>query len=185
MLDSDLKKWLPKDRYDHSVRVEKTAVTLAEHFGVDIKKASTAALLHDCGRYAGGKELLAEAKKHGLKISKIELFQPKLVHARLGAVIAKKIFKVKDKDILSAISKHTVGSENMTMLEKIIYISDHIESGRRHEGVDKARKLAYSNIDSAIVESTGSMIIALAKKRLPICEQTVKTRNYYLGLDNA
>ena len=89
------------------------------------------------------------------------------------------------QEILSAISKHTVGSENMSMLEKIVYIADHIESDRRFKGVEKIRRHAFSNIDRAIAESTSLMINKLLAKGFPISEQTVRTRNYYLGINNA
>lgn len=182
---SVLKKWIPADRFAHSLRVEKAAVCLAKHWGIDPAKASIAALLHDCGRYVEGHKFVSEAKKFGIKVSEIEIFQPKLLHAKIGAEIAKRVFKVKDKDILSAIAKHTVGSVKMSMLEKIVYIADHIESSRRYKGVSKVRKLAFSDIDSAIVESTSSMLRSLIDKRMPITEKTVQTRNYYLGIKNA
>ncbi len=181
-LKEELKNWLPRDRFEHSLRVEKAALKLAEHFGVDRKKASTAALLHDCGRYVEGKKLIAKAKKLGLKVSEIEAFQPKLLHARLGAETAKRVFKIKDKEVLLAISRHTVGASGMTALEKIIYLADHIESGRRYGKVNRVRRFAFSDLDKAIVESTSSMIADLIKKGLPVAEQTIRTRNYFLGV---
>ena len=39
-------------------------------------------------------------------------------------------YKVEDPEILSAITWHTTGKEDMTLLEKIIYIADYIEPAR-------------------------------------------------------
>lgn len=179
-LKDKLKIWLKKDRFAHTLRVEKTALALAKHYGANEKKTSLAALLHDCGRAVEGRKLLGEAKKYGLKISAIEAFQPKLIHARLGAAVAKKVFGARDAAVLSAIAKHTVGGDKMGLLDKIIYLADHIESGRRYKGVEKVRKLAFKNMDMAIIGSLGLMINCLTEKGLPLCEQTVRTRNNLL-----
>jgi predicted HD superfamily hydrolase involved in NAD metabolism len=179
-----LKELLPAYRFNHSLRVEKAAEKLAKHYGADVSKASLAGLLHDCARYKEGDALLKEAKKFGLKPDKFESLQPKLIHARLSAVVARKKFGVSDKSVLSAISKHTVGSEKMTLLEKVIYLADHIEGGRKFKGVSKLRGLAFRDMDKAIAESTGSMLLSLVRKGLLISEQTVRTRNYYLKRKN-
>ena len=47
-----------------------------------------------------------------------------------GAYIAKAKYNVTDKEILSAITYHTTGKPDMTMLEKIVYIADYIEPAR-------------------------------------------------------
>lgn len=179
-LKSRLKRMLKKDRYNHSLRVEKEAVKLAGFWGEDKQKAAIAGLLHDCGRYVEGSDLLKEARKYGIKITKFEEFEPKLVHAPLSAVVAKIIFGINDKKILSSIALHTLGSEKMTLLDKIIYLADHIESGRRFLDVKKIRRLAYKNMDTAIIASISSMIGALANKGLPIHDQTFRTRNAFV-----
>ncbi|MBI5701477.1 bis(5'-nucleosyl)-tetraphosphatase (symmetrical) YqeK [Candidatus Saganbacteria bacterium] len=157
-LGVQLKKWLPKDRFNHSLRVEKEAIKLAKHYKVSLDQASIAALLHDCGKYIEAGHM----------------------HARLGAVLAKEVFGIHDHNILNAIAKHTVGSENMTILEKILYLADHIESGRRFNGVEKIRAMAYKNMDKAIIMSTSMMIGSLLESGYPISEQTIRTRNYYI-----
>ncbi len=175
-----LKKMLDKDRFEHSLRVEKSALELAKHYKENPEKASIAALLHDCGRYVPPSEMAKEAKKFGINLSSLEISQPKLIHAKLGAKVAKKIFKIKDRLILSAIKKHTTGSPKMALLEKIIYLADHIEHGRRFKEVSTLRKLAYKNMDKAIVASTTSMLKSLISKGLLICRETIETRNYYI-----
>ena len=49
---------------------------------------------------------------------------PALVHAKLGAYFAEKEYGVTNKGVLSAITWHTTGRPEMTMLEKIIYIAE-------------------------------------------------------------
>lgn len=179
-IKAKLKKLLPRERFEHSLRVLNCALDLARRYNCDEEKASVAALLHDCGRYAEGRKLLSEAKKYKIKIGAIERIEPKLLHAELGKKIARKVFDVKDSDILNAIKKHTLGSEKMSLLDKIVFVADHAESGRRYKKVNFVRSAANKSLDLAIVLSTSSMIDSLNKEKLPISEQTVKTRNYYI-----
>jgi predicted HD superfamily hydrolase involved in NAD metabolism len=175
-----LKEVLGRSRYAHSLRVEKTALALARRFGVDQKKAGLAALLHDYARQFDRPGLLREAKKFKLRVDPVSRSEPKLLHAELSALMAKKDFGVKSKAVLEAIKKHTIGSPEMTDLEKIIYLADHIEEGRNFGGVGKVRRLAFKNMDQAIAVSTSNMLGFLLKKGLPVHPGTVSTRNYYL-----
>lgn len=45
-----LKAALKPERYEHSVGVMETAVTLAARFGADEEKAKIAGILHDCAK---------------------------------------------------------------------------------------------------------------------------------------
>ena len=49
---------------------------------------------------------------------------------KFGAVIAKYKYGL-DDEIVNAIKYHTTGKENMTILEKIIYLADATESRKR------------------------------------------------------
>lgn len=175
-----LEKTLSPERFQHSLGVEKIAVKLAQKHGVSVKSASLAALLHDYARKYSGKQLLQQAKKHKIKIGPMEKAEPKLVHAELGAVLAKKDFGIKAKTILAAIAKHTLGTPKMTTLEKIIYLADHIEEGRKFKGVNKIRKLAFKDLNKAIIVTTTNILKFLIDKSLPIDPRTIRTRNYYL-----
>jgi predicted HD superfamily hydrolase involved in NAD metabolism len=175
-----LKAVLDPERFEHSLRVEKTAVKLARKYGVSVKKASQAALLHDYARKFKGEKLLQAAKKFKLKIDAISEFEPKLLHAELGSLLVKRDFGITSSAILKAIKKHTIGSPRMNKLEEIIYLADHIEEGRDFAGVKKIRELAFKDMDKAIIASTAKMLSFLIKKELPLHSGTVQTRNYYL-----
>lgn len=179
-IEDKLKGLLPEERFKHSLRVKDEALKLARRLNIDPKKAETAALLHDCARYLEGPQLVEAARKFKMKVEKIEEFEPKLLHARLSARIARRDFKISDPEVLSAIEKHTVGSEKMSDLEKVIYLADHIEAERDFKDVQKIRELAYRDPDAAIAASAGSMIRHLLELGQPIFEQTVRTRNHYL-----
>jgi predicted HD superfamily hydrolase involved in NAD metabolism len=179
-IKKQLKKILPKERFEHSSRVVKFAEELAKKHGVSLEKARTAALLHDCSRFLKGKEYLSAARRHGIKIKNVYKFVPKLAHAELSAVFAKKKFKIKNEDILRAIKNHTFGRPNMGMLEKIIYLADHIEEGRNYKEAKLIRKIAFSNLDKAIIATCNAVLKFLMKKKSLICEETIKTRNSFI-----
>lgn len=175
-----LRDALAQDRFEHSLRVEKTAVALAKRHKVPIQKAGLAALLHDYARKFSRSRMLKEARRLKLKIDPISRFEPKLLHAKLSARLAKKDFGIRSKEILDAIRRHTIGAPGMSKLEKIIYLADHIEEGRNFIGASKTRRLAFKDLDQAIVETSSQMLSFLLKKGLPIHPGTVETRNYYL-----
>ena len=115
----ELKKQLKKERYIHTIGVMYTAASIAMRYGEDIEKAMTAGLLHDCGKFAPAGEQIRLCKKYELPLKESELEMPALIHAKLGAYLAKEAYKVCDGEILNAILYHTTGRPDMTMLEKI------------------------------------------------------------------
>ena len=171
---------LSGNRFEHTMRVEQIAKKLARHHRISTTKASTAALLHDYARKHSPKTLLKLAKKYKLKVSPLEKRQPKLLHAKLSAILARLDFGITDPGILSAISKHTLGSPAMTKLEKIIYIADHVEVGRQHKDTDKIRRLAFKNLDQAVIAVATNMLEYLLSKGQTISPGTLVTLNYYL-----
>ena len=61
-----------------------------------------------------------------------------LLHDEIGAVYSKnRLWNREDEEILSAIRYHTMGRENMSLLEKIIFIADYIEPGGNFQALKK------------------------------------------------
>ena len=176
---NQLKAALDAERFEHSLRVEKTALALGKKWGVSREKIIPAALLHDCARRYDRRRLLKEAGKIGLEIDPIRRFEPKLFHAEISAYLAEKEFGIRSKAVLQAIRRHTVGAAGMSKLDKVIYLADHIEEGRDFAGVKKIRALAFKDLDRAVLLSTGNMIRYLVDFGLPIYPGTVETRNYF------
>ena len=176
-----LRSLLSEKRYRHSLDVAKTALQIAKIHSADPKKAETAGLLHDCAKWMSDKALLTYSKQVKLPVDNIERIQPKLLHSFVSAYQAKKDFGINDKDTLNAIAHHTSGRIKMSKLEKVIYISDHIEPGRRTPNISKMRAAAKKNLDRAIVMVSSEMIKYLLEREAPIFEQTLITRNYYLN----
>jgi predicted HD superfamily hydrolase involved in NAD metabolism len=175
-----LKRALDRERFAHSLRVEQTALSLAKRYGVDQGQAALAALLHDYARKFDRPGLLKEAKKRKIRIDPISRLEPKLLHAELSARLAQEEFGIKDRAVLNAIRKHTLGAPGMSKLEKIIFLADHIEEGRDHPGIARVRALAAQDLDRAVVAVLTATVQYLLRKELPVHPGGIKTRNYYL-----
>ena len=62
-------------------------------------------------------------------------------------------YNIDDADIVNAVSFHTTGRAGMSKLEKIIFLADAIEPLRQYPAVQDIRKLAYVDLDQAIIRS--------------------------------
>lgn len=137
-------------RYAHSVRVARCADVLAQRHGVDARKARTAGLLHDLARLYSPERLLSEAAVRGMEIDEFERDNPMLLHARLGAAIARERFGVDDPQVLSAIEKHTTGAGEMSPLDCIVYLADSLEPHRPFEERPHLWRVAMTDLDAAM-----------------------------------
>jgi len=129
-LKEDVKKLMSEKRYLHTLRVAKLAKEIAEAINYDWKKAYIAGLVHDCS-----KELDSEVELELMnKYAKEHLNEnPQIFHQYTAPYVAENTLKIVDKEILDAISVHTTGKLNMTVLDKIIYVADKCEPGRNYD----------------------------------------------------
>lgn len=179
-MDEYLKENLKEQRYIHTLGVKDTAVSMASFYGEDTKKAEIAGLLHDCAKNLKNEDLLNMASKSGFNIDLVSMWEPQLLHGLCGSIIAEKIMGVSDKYILDSIIYHTTGRENMTKLDKIIYLADYIEPNRNFQGVDFLRNLSYIDLDKAMLYAFDNTIKYVISKGKLIHMETIKGRNYIL-----
>jgi len=144
---------LKPKRYIHSLGVCDTAVRLAKLYGADEEKAYLAGLLHDCAKCFDNETQTEMCRKYGVELTEDDILCPPVIHAPLGAAVARAEYGIEDKEILRAIALHTTGGKDMTALDKIIYISDMIEPSREYPGVEELRRAAENGLDSAILLS--------------------------------
>ena len=64
---------------------------------------------------------------NGITVSPAEEGEPVPSARKLGAYLAAKKYHIRDRGILSAITCHTTGKPQMSLLDKILYIADYIE----------------------------------------------------------
>lgn len=177
-----LQSKLTKKRFEHSLGVEYVAGCLAMIYGVDIDKALTAGLLHDCAKCLSSEDKISKCKKHNLPISDVELRNPELLHAKLGSLYAKEKYGVQDDEILSAIEFHTTGKPAMSLLEKIIFVADYIEPNRKPlPQIDEIRREAFTDLDKSIVHILKNTLSYLEDEECgDTDEMSIKTYNYFM-----
>lgn len=142
--------YLSPKRIPHVQGCEWEAVRLAKCWGESEEDAAEAGILHDITKKLVLSEQLILSEKYGIINDTYETANVKLLHAKTGAALARDLFNISDR-VYSAIRWHTTGKPDMTLLEKIIYMADYIEPNRDFPGVDKLRKLAYEDLDAAMV----------------------------------
>lgn len=182
-----LKKHLTKDRYHHTLGVAYTAVAMAMKYNPDttnsdfIKRTELAGMLHDCAKCMDNDKKIQLCDEHNIPYSAFEKKHPYLLHGKVGAYIARTKFDIHDDDILNAITWHTTGRPNMSLLEKIIFIADYIEPSRRPiPELDFIRKLAFDDIDMAMEKILSNTLKFLEEKNNPIDTMTKTTYDSYV-----
>ena len=156
-MQKKLKKYIDEARYQHTLGVMYTAAALAMCYGADPEQAQVAGLLHDCAKCIPNDKKLKLCKQHNIQVSEAE--------------------------ILSAITWHTTGKPEMTLLEKIIFISDYIEPMRnKAEHLPQIRQMAFHDLDMAVYMTLHDTILYLEKEKARLDNQSVVAYNYYKNL---
>lgn len=180
-----VKMALSSNRYEHTLGVEYTAACLAMRYGADMEKASLAGLLHDCAKQISTEEKLEACKRYGLPISEYERQNPELLHAKLGAAFARDLYGVEDEEILSAITWHTTGKPDMSLLDKILYIADFMEPNRdQASNLPVVRTLAFQNLDDCLYRILEDSIAYLESRDFVTDPMTRETYEYYKKIRN-
>lgn len=178
-MKGEYKKHVPKELFEHNIRASKLAEELARQFGVNPEKAKIAGLIHDIV-FPRTKELLDLADKYKIPYSEIEKQAPILLHGPVGAEIVKEVFGIDDAEIYSAIYKHTTGGEEMSVLDKVVFLADKIEPGQSGEGIEEERRLARESLEEAIVKYCDSIIPFQLKQGFLIHQNLITMRNKLL-----
>jgi predicted HD superfamily hydrolase involved in NAD metabolism len=176
-----LKKMLSEERLEHSVNTSKIARKLAIKYDYDADKAEVAGLLHDCAKDIDYKTLEKMVLEYNIELDETISKIPKLLHPLVGAVIAKKEFNIQDPVILKAIKAHSTGAARMSLLDKIIYLSDKIEPLRNMNGVEEIRKMAEMDLDRAVLMALDMGLLYLISKDLLIHPVSIEARNNILS----
>lgn len=179
-----LKKELDKDRYEHTLGVMYTSACLAMANDYDMEKAQLAGLLHDCAKCIPNEKKLKICAKNNIPVTQVEKDNPFLLHAKVGAFLARVLYEVEDEEILHAISVHTTGAPAMNTLDKIVFIADYIEPKRdKAANLKEIRKTAFEDLDEALKMILSDTIHYLngSKNDKNIDPMTIETYHYYTG----
>lgn len=183
-IQKKVKKYLDQERYQHTLGVMYTAAALAMRHHCSIDQALTAGLLHDCAKSVPSGKKIKLCRRNRIPITRVEYSNPGLLHAKLGAFFAEKKYHITDPDILSAIRCHTTGKPAMSTLDKILYIADYIEPGRKElPNMAAVRELAFQDLDSCMKRILSDSLAYLESRNIPLDPMTEKTFRYYQELE--
>lgn len=172
-----LKEELSEFRYNHTIGCAETCAKLAEKLGYDANKAYLAGLLHDCAKEMDFKDQLDYAEKHGYEADDVTLNTLHILHAPVSAMLAKEKYEVTDADVLSAIACHTTGKEDMSLLDRILFVADLIEPNRTYAGVEELRAKVDENFSLGTVAVFDKAIYFVLIKGGLLHPNTVFARN--------
>ena len=183
MLRRRLKRKLAPQRYEHTLSVSFTCMSLAMRYGYDMDKAELAGLLHDCGKRFSDEIILKRCLKHGIPVTDAEYKALPVLHAKYGAWLAEHKYGIQDQEILDAILCHTTGKPDMGMLDKILYIADYIEPRRcKAANLPQIRRLAYENLDEAMYAILKGTLDYLGRKGGSVDPMTREAYEYFSAL---
>ena len=176
-----LNTMLKPKRLEHSINVAKCAIKLSEIYGYDKEKAYLAGLVHDCAKYFTKEQIDSYVEKYNIELDPLEVDNIALSHSIIGSFAIQDVFNIQDMDIINAVRYHTTGRENMSTLEKIIFMADMIEEGRNFPGVDELRKLSFNGqLDKALITSLNNTIKFVIENNQLIHPRSVSARNYLM-----
>ena len=166
-IKNDIKQILSEKRYNHSLGVVKRAEQLAQIYNQDIQKARLVAIAHDIAKEINKEDAYQYVKQHNIIIDEIEKNEPSLLHSKIGANICKEKYNFTD-DMTQAILYHTTGNINMNTFDKIIFLADKTEEGRKNEiDLDEANKIVDKDINEGMLYMIrNSLEYTLKKKKL-------------------
>lgn len=182
-MQKKLSKYLDEDRMAHTMGVMYTCAALAMAHGYDLNDAQAAGLLHDSAKCIPGKKKMKMCEEHKIPVTDFEKEHSFLLHAKLGAYIAREKYGIKNEDILTAITYHTTGRPDMSILERIVYIADYIEPMRdKAQHLPKIRKLAFQDLDECMYEILKDTLIYLEENPKDIDSATKDAFIFYKDL---
>ncbi|MBQ3183504.1 MAG: HD domain-containing protein [Clostridia bacterium] len=188
-----LKNNLSEKRYTHTLAVAEECMYFADIFGLGEHERDVlnrAALFHDITKEKTPDEHICLCRVYNIEFDKAYLSTPALFHSLTGGVFARELFPtVCTDEVCELIDTHTTGRENMTLLQKILFLADSTEATRRHESCIELRAYFHDNaadndpkilLDRAVVKNLDGTISYLLRTGKEIAVDTVKARNYLL-----
>ena len=176
-----LKSVLNEHRFEHSLNVAKECLELAKLYNYDENKAYLCGLLHDICKNDSKENMLQIFDRFDIILDNVQQEVHLLWHSIAGSLFVGEKFGIDDVDIINAIKYHTTGRENMTKLDKIVYLADVISVDRSFEGVERLREVSRVDLDLAVIECLKSSIKNLSEKNKPIHIDTIKAYNFLVA----
>ena len=191
-LRNSIRGLMSSRRFEHTLGVEKMACRLGELFCPDkLDILSAAALLHDITKELTIAEQEQIYKAHCEEMSAEERLSVAIIHSKSASlVIPEKFPRFACDEIISAVRWHTTGRENMSLVEKLIYLADYIDETRDYADCIALRnmffdaepqKMSYSerieHLNRVLIHSFDITLRDLVEKKRLVNADTVRARN--------
>ena len=181
-IESWLKQIVSQERFNHIENVAMVAKKYAKKLELDHYKAELAGWLHDCAKEMPNEKLLEIAKGKNIHLDETDLEMPHVLHARVGAEIAKEKFGIDDPDVLGGIRCHTLGEADMSQLTMVVYLADATEPGRERKKAAPLRKaFKEKGLETAVLQAINNKLLSVIEKGGKIHPHTIKARNWLVG----
>ncbi len=136
-------------RFEHTLGVYRECLWMARIFSLDEEDSYSlcaAALLHDIAKNMTHADAEALAKKHGRALC-TEI--PSVIHQYTGALLAADVFgkELVNEKILRAIECHTTGMVGMSPLDKMLFVADFTEAGRKYRSCQEMREYLHAECE--------------------------------------
>lgn len=178
-IKNEVKEMLSEKRFYHSECVMERAIELAKIYNADVEKATLAGITHDIAKELSKEEKIQYANENGLPVDEIEKLSPGLLHGKIAADMCRKKYGF-DEEIQGAITYHTTGKANMTLLEKIIFVADCSGKDRDFPDIEFFRDLCNKDLDKAVLYCLEYVLKDCIEKKKLIHPNTLNARNYML-----
>ena len=175
-----MKGRVSEKRFLHSEGVAVTAATLAEINGLSVTKAVVAAYLHDSAKHQTLEQMKKALRGTPFRMDPLEKKLPELWHCSVGAALAWKVWKIRDKDVLEAVRWHALGRAGMGPLAQVLFVADYIEPARRFEGVATVRRQARGDLRLAVQAKCAGVLTFLARNRKTVHPRLIETWNAFI-----
>ena len=181
-LQHKIEKKLDEYRYEHTLGVMYTAGALAMRHKVDLDEALLAGLLHDCAKCYPDEKKFELCEKYDVSLTDVERKNTALIHAKLGAALAREKYGVESESVCRAIATHTTGAPGMDKLQQIVFIADYIEPHRDRAGhLDEIRHAAFEDLDKACRMILTDTLDYLSDSPKMVDPMTKETYDYYIS----
>lgn len=175
-INNRVKNTLSDKRYFHSVCTMNRMEILAKIYNIDVEKARLVGLIHDIAKEMSPEDSFKYMNKNKLITDDIEKRCPRLLHAKIGANIAKTEYDFTE-EMCKAIRVHTTGSADMSTMDKILFIADSTGEDRTWDDVPYVRTLSERDLDAAVLYMLDLNIKEIIDERKLIHPDSILARN--------
>ena len=163
-----VKKEITSTRFEHSLRVADIAKRLSAIHGYpEPLEAYLAGVLHDITKQKNNSFHKEIFLKYNFDFNELP---QEAYHPFSAYFYIKEKYDFHEEEILSAVKNHTLGGSDLTLLDRILYVSDFLGSdfAERSEDFQSWIQKTEKDLSFGILLKASNTISDLSKKMLPI-----------------